>query len=113
MYLWHTHVLALQCSSGQEYEVSAEYKAMKDTESHIHTVIEGFGLDETSGDHLLQCLCSKQGHLEQTAQNCVQLGFAYLQKWAVINISGQLHLTSKNLTTHTIKKDFSRFYEIS
>lgn len=37
--------------------------------------LEGF-----SGAHLLQPLCSKQGQLEQFAQNCIELGLEYLQR---------------------------------
>lgn len=32
-------------------------------------------LEDSSGDHLLQLPCSKQGRLEQVAQNIIQLGF--------------------------------------
>ena len=31
----------------------------------------------------------KQGHLEQVAQDCIQMAFQYLQGWRLHNLSGQ------------------------
>lgn len=41
----------------------------------------------TSVDCLVQPFCSKQGHLQQVAQGCVQSGSKYLQRWRLQNLS--------------------------
>ena len=65
-----------------------------DTESQIHTITEWLRLDRSSGDHLVQLLCSEQGHMQHSAQDCVQSGFEYLQGWRLHNLSGKLLCTN-------------------
>lgn len=40
-------------------------------------------LEVAAGDHLFQPTCSKQGEIEQVAQDRVQLGYEYLQGWSL------------------------------
>ena len=46
-------------------------------------------LEGTSGDHLVQTPLPKQGHLQQAAQDLVQVGFEYLQRRRLHNPCGQ------------------------
>lgn len=49
------------------------------TESRNLSIAEWLRLVRTSGNPLIQHLCSEQGQLEQVAQSCVQLGCEYLE----------------------------------
>ena len=58
----------------------------------LHTgyrTTEWLWLKGTSWDHLVQPICFKQGHLEHTVQNHIQVGFQYLQRKRLYNLSGQ------------------------
>jgi len=46
-------------------------------------------LEGTSVDHLVQTPLPKQGHLEQVAQDLIQVGFEYLQRRRNHSLSGQ------------------------
>lgn len=46
----------------------------------IHRITIWLRLEGTSGDHLVQSLCSKQGRLEWVAQVCVHSSFEHLQE---------------------------------
>jgi len=46
-------------------------------------------LEGTFGDHPVQLLLPKQGHLEQAAQDHIQVRFEYLQRRRLHNLSGQ------------------------
>ena len=51
-------------------------------------ITEPQGLGGTSGDDLVQSP-AKAGSLEQVSQECIQVGFEYLQRRRLHNLSGQ------------------------
>lgn len=60
-------------------------------------------LERTSGDHLVQPLCSKTDQLQQVTQDCVLLGFCYLQGQRLYSLLGNLF---QSLIILTVKKLF-------
>lgn len=67
-------------------------------ESQNHRILQWLRLEGTSGPS------AKQGHLEQVSQDCVQVGFEYLQR--LHGLSGQPVQFSVTLT---VKKCFLIF----
>lgn len=74
-------VLAPRCSYLiRDYPVTQHFKLYFLFLAHReHRITEQLGLERTSGDHLTPLL--KQGLLEWIAQDHVQSGFEYLQRW--------------------------------
>ena len=46
-------------------------------------------LEGASVDHLVQSSCRSLGHLEQAAQELMQVGLEYLQRRRIHNLPGQ------------------------
>lgn len=63
-------------------------------------------LEGTSGDHLVQPLCSETDQLQQVTQDCVLLGFCYLKGWRLYSLLGNPFQCLINLT---VKKLFLMF----
>ena len=55
----------------------------------LHRITECSGLEGTSVGHLVQPSLPKQGHLQQAAQDCVQVGLEHLQRRRLHNLLGQ------------------------
>ena len=73
--------------------------------SHIHRIIECFGLEGTFKGHLAQTLCSEQGHLQldQVAQSPVQLALNVSRDGASTMSLGNL---CQGFTTLVVKNLF-------
>jgi len=54
-----------------------------------HRITEWSGLERTSVGYLVQSPPPKQGHLQQAAQDLVQLGLEYLRRKRLHNLPGQ------------------------
>lgn len=55
----------------------------------INTFTEQLRWEETTGNRLVGTHCSKEGLLEQAAQDLIQLPSEYLQGWRLCTLSGQ------------------------
>ena len=82
-----------------------------------HRIAESQGLEGTSVDHLLQPPLPRQGHLKQVAQDHVQVGFEYLQRRRLHNLSGQpvpvLHHPQRDEVLLHVQMELPMFHFVS
>jgi len=84
-YLLIKKILTLFCYL-EIFFLSRHYFVIRITESQCHIMVGvGWDLWGSSSPTLL----TKQGHLKQVSQDCVQAGFEYLQRRRLHNLSGQ------------------------